>query len=366
VTVTKVLCAFGILLACMPQVGKAIDPLVAYRVTGLGLLPGTGYSGANAINDLGEVTGGSGSKVFLWTPQTGMQDLGAPAGVIAAAGVGINNNGQIAVSTFTEYSSRYNAHAFRWSAGAFQDLGTLGGTYSTTYGIDATGRVAGYSFTSVGAIHAYRSTTGASPTDIDSLGGDYSVGYGINAGGQVVGMAYTSQNENRAFLWTGSGNMQDLGTLGGTLSQANDISDSGLIVGISSTADAADHAFIIQNGVMTDLGSLQYSSSATAVNDLGQVIGAVDDQPFVWDSVAGMRLLNNILDPATSDGWSLEQAFDINDSGQIVGQGIHDGVITSFLLTPVPEPSAIVLCALFGVAAGFLPVRRYASCRMGL
>ena len=97
-----------------------------------------------------------------------MLDLGIPDGFYNAAGVGINNNGRLPECR-QEFDTSFRRHAFRWSAGVYQDMGTLGGTFSTTYGIDESGRLAGYAYTSTD-IHAYRSTTGALLVDIDSLG----------------------------------------------------------------------------------------------------------------------------------------------------------------------------------------------------
>jgi hypothetical protein len=45
------------------------------------------------------------------------------------------------------------------------------------------------------------------------------------------------------------------------------------------------------------------------------------------------------------DGWVLQTAESINDSGQIVGYGTRDGNTRAFLLTPVPEPSTLLLAA---------------------
>jgi probable HAF family extracellular repeat protein len=361
---TRLMCTLGVVLASMPQIGKALPPVVPYRVTDLGVISGADSSYANGVNDLGYVTGGSNNHIFLWTAQTGMQDLGGLAGYFSSTGVAINNNGQIAATAQPVTFPPFDGRAVRATTSTLQNLGTLGGTYSTAYGIDATGRVAGFAYTSAADIHAYRSTTGASLVDIDSLGGNYSLGYGINASGQVVGQAYNSQQQYHAFLWTGSGSMQDLSTLGGTQSQANDISDSGIIVGDSSTTNnAAYHAFIIQNGVMTDLGSLTTQSSyGYAVNNLGQVIGSFTDgdygYPYLWDSTAGMRPLNSLLDPVTGAGWTLLQANDINNVGQIVGYGFHNGVVRGYLLTPVPEPSAIALLATVGAFFGLRTGRR--------
>src|SRR5437762_3465040 len=54
---------------------------VMYTLTDLG--GGDNYSSASGINDLGQVVGTSGafySRAFLWTPETGMRDLGALPG----------------------------------------------------------------------------------------------------------------------------------------------------------------------------------------------------------------------------------------------------------------------------------------------
>jgi probable HAF family extracellular repeat protein len=329
-------------------VGEAAAEPVLYRVTDLGVLAGDHHPAALALNDVGQVVGSYGQTAFLWSESTGMQDLGIPAAFYSARGVGINESGQVAVAV-GKNSVPWDGHAFRWSAGVYEDMGTFGGTYSVTYGIDDTGRLAGYAYTTLGAIHAYRSTTGTTLDDIDSLGGDYSLGYGINAAGHVVGQAYNASKQHHAFLWTGSGSMQDLGTLGGTQSQANDISDSGIIIGDSSTAgNAAYHAFILRNGAMTDLGSLtEHSSWGVAVNDAAQVIGQYSDgefgHPYLWEETNGMRNLNTLLEPISGTGWTLFTANDINNRGQIVGQGRHNGLVRAFLLTPVPEPGALVL-----------------------
>lgn len=54
--------------------------------------------------------------------------------------------------------------------------------------------------------------------------------------------------------------------------------------------------------------------------------------------------LNDLL--VNGAGWELIEAADINDVGQIVGQGRINGAEHGFLLTPVPEPAALGLLTL--------------------
>ncbi|MCX6977065.1 MAG: HAF repeat-containing protein, partial [Verrucomicrobia bacterium] len=93
-------------------------------------------------------------------------------------------------------------------------LGSLGGTGSAAFSINASGQVTGGSHPAVGRDHAVR-WTGTTPTDLGTLGGNTSFGYGINDFGQVVGVSrITGNSALHAFLYSGTA-MTDLGTLGG-------------------------------------------------------------------------------------------------------------------------------------------------------
>ena len=59
-----------------------------------------------------------------------------------------------------------------------------------------------------------------------------------------------------------------------------------------------------------------------------------------------MRNLNDLLD-SSGNGWLLNFAYDINEAGQIIGDGQHcigsTCVEHAYLLTPVPEPALVAL-----------------------
>ncbi|MEX2317460.1 MAG: hypothetical protein WD669_09935 [Pirellulales bacterium] len=62
-----------------------------------------------------------------------------------------------------------------------------------------------------------------------------------------------------------------------------------------------------------------------------------------------MQSLNTLLD-SSGDGWFIEEVFGgINNAGQIAASGrvVGDRFFThALLLTPIPEPSTLMLCVM--------------------
>ena len=125
----------------------------------------------------------------------------------------------------------------------------------------------------------------------------------------------------------------DLGTLGGSFSLAYGINDNGQIDGFSTLpGDAVEHSFVIEKGVMTDLGTLggPNSESFANLNNAIQVAGTAEtsiSDPNGEDFCAfGTHLVclgfvwhHGIMKPLEPLGGGNSQAAAINDRGQVAG-----------------------------------------------
>jgi probable HAF family extracellular repeat protein len=316
----------------------------SYTITDLGVPDGPYVASyAQSISNSGVVVGwaenSSGEhQAFVWENDT-MTNIGTLGGDESEA-LHINDLEQVV--GWAENTGG-NAHAFRWDGDTMTDLGTLGGSISRAFGISISGQVAGYSNTAGSSDYHACLWEGDTVTDLGTLGGPWSKAYGMNDNGQVVGKSDTGEtvidlngierNIVLACLWQGDTAI-DLGSLGGLFSQANHINNPGQIVGSSYLATGNNtHAFIWESGVMTDLGTLGGNASeAHGINNFSQVVGFSDGSAFIWEN-GTMTDLNDSITPGS--GWTLIEAYDINNAGQIVGWGINpDGEEHAFILTP--------------------------------
>jgi probable HAF family extracellular repeat protein len=315
---------------------------VNYQIIDLGDLGGI-FPNAQDINNSGQVTGRSGitgntaSHAFLYSGGI-MQDLGTlinPSG--NSVGEGINSSGQVTGdSTITSGDT----HAFLYSNGVMEDLDTLGGTSSYGRSINDSGQVTGSSSLADGCGHAFLYSDGVME-DIGALAGCDARGIYINNSGQITGESTIDavSMTKHAFLYS-DGVMLDLGTLGGTSSFGKSINDIGQVTGGSGTAvEFVSHAFLYSDGVMQDLGTLGGNYSlGSGINNSGHVVGVSYTSSF--ELTAFLYDGNNMLDlcvlaDCSNNGWSDLDARSINDRGDIVGFGLHNGVSRAFLAKPI-------------------------------
>ena len=222
------------------------------------------------------------------------------------------------------------------------DLGTLGGTSSSTNGINSLGQVTGGASTSAGETHAYRTAPNqgiALSDDFGTLGGTFSVGNAINDAGQIAGSSSTGSTTHAFRSSTNFAPLAltDLGTFDGTFSSfGSGINFSGQVTGEAHVANTAACSFVFSNSVFrttststvsggSNLGTLLAnncrSAQGWAINDAGVVVGEsatvlLTGQPNHAFRATGSSPMTD-LHPGTSFSNSI--AVGINNVGQIVG-----------------------------------------------
>lgn len=189
----------------------------------------------------------------------------------------------------------------------------LGPVVTDAFAINNDGSVTGnVSFT--GTTHAFLSERGIA-SDIHQLGTN-SFGNAINDRGIVSGNYIDASGTRRAFMWS-AGSASDLGNFGLALDTvANGINSAGAIVGGSSAMPSmVQHAYRWTPAGIEDLHQLGGSSEAFDINNTGQIVGTFEGaatRAFV------LTYGGTMIDLGTLGGASAE-ARAVNDSGVIVG-----------------------------------------------
>jgi probable HAF family extracellular repeat protein len=235
-------------------------------------------------------------------------DLGTLGGKNSYA-TGINNLGQlVGTSEMADFIANTDApveHAFFFD-GSLHDIGVAANRINLGYAINSAGHIAGETEHTAFIYDGLFRFVTLNPCCS-------SVAVGINDSDTIVGSAYLPDHKQQAFRFDGT--FQFLGTLGGNDSYAHAINKLGVIIGTSDTAEIAGGGYQIQRAFIYD-GSLrpipgaeQGESSATGINDAGQIVGTLNGHVFLYDGK--MHDLNP--GPGTSESPK------INNLGVVVG-----------------------------------------------
>ena len=310
------------------------------------------------------------NQAFIWDSTNGYKVL-PPLVVNAESGVwGINDNGQVSGHS---YNADELEHAVRWdnTGGLVQDIvvvdiGTLtntttgvSGETSTSYGINNLGQVAGYSDIPNDdglfiAFHAFKYDDATGLQDLGTLTthapyyqNGYSISYCINSSEQTVGLAHNSLWEVLAFIHDETSGMQALSidpAYSGCEWHAAVINDSGFIGGRVIAAKNQLLPYYWENSSASPVriampAAFPYGE-IYGINESGQMVGMMWDtdqedaveHAFIFDIQNGVRDLNDLIDPGSQ--FVLQNARDINNSGQISGTCIYNDEKRGFLLDP--------------------------------
>ncbi len=287
----------------------------------LGSLPT--QSNANGINDNSFVVGQSGPEGFVYTPQTGMQGVGFLLSGTYSALEAINNS-NVAVGGAVPRGASIADAAIWDPANGLRDLNKMivnppsNWAPTDATAISQNGLIAGIGSAGYSALppppnqHAF-ALAGGSLTVIPDPG-TFIQPASINSNGDVVGEFFDSQGQH-AFIYSAANGTQEIGDPSAPIASANEITDSGLVLGGITLADGSEYGFL-------------------------------------YTQAGGMVNLNTLVD---LNGWTINDAIGMNQSGQIVCDAVNSSsVLHGFLLTPVPEPTTTALLTGFAAVTAVL------------
>ncbi|MEP7347525.1 MAG: hypothetical protein ABI877_19810 [Gemmatimonadaceae bacterium] len=198
-------------------------------------IPAGGYSDtfAEGLNDAGTVVGIANTGTvqpgagFIWSATTGMTLLTGPGPVPKTTTAWDINNAGVVVGQVAGPGVRF--HAYKYTvAGGYVDLHPPGYQSSNALAIAENGDVAGVvTLPGFAALHAALWLANGTFIDLGTLGSTTATAFGLNSLGSVVGSSEKATGVEFGFRWTSTTGMQPSPQPG----RANDISDGGRIVG---------------------------------------------------------------------------------------------------------------------------------------
>lgn len=324
-------------------------------ITPLGFLPGgSGSATATDVSNSGNAAigyspGPNGFEAFLWTPLVGMQGLGdLPGGGFTSYANGVTADGAKVVGQATPSTT----YGFQWTSGSgmSQINGIQGGTmtYSICNGVSDDGSViVGVTNSLAFGIRATIWRNGGLGVIQDDLptGSTFSEAMGVSGNGlYTCGWSATSTGNDGA-LWgpTGLVHLPDLAG-GPTDARARAASDDGrTVVGRGWDANSNTAVRWVNFGTPqllapSTISSPGFNSEAMDCSANGGVIVGQAYFPqggaFIWTLATGMLDLRQVLTAQGIDmtSWSIfSNAVGVSSDGAtIVGNGIHNGVITGY------------------------------------
>ena len=321
-----------------------------YTITDLG--PGT----AVALNSRGQVLGST-TYAFVWTNGTRHYLPALPGDKGGTEAISLSDSGQAlgysySVPRIPEGGSE--RHPFVWRDGVLAPILVGPGAY-TAVKINNAGQVLlqGDIYGNANAPSLLWKEGQSTPITAVGINGNPLYLISLNNNGSFLGAASDSGEQfqetpipSRTYL-VKNGQVTDVGFLPNRLNTGPlFLNDSDQIVGVGF-ADSPDDPinppqyYLWQNGAIAGLTGFPRGFQAQGFSNTGQIVGYLHD-----DSTANRyacrydlnthTLVNLDATVGSAAGWKLDYATTINDAGQIIGQGQHNGKSRTYLLTPLP------------------------------
>jgi probable HAF family extracellular repeat protein len=179
-------------------------------------------------------------------------------------------------------------------------------------------------------------------------GADFNYGYAMNDHGHVVGQSRNRQDvQTRSYIYS-NGKVKDIGLLEGTNhNEVSDINNADQVVGTChyfddpSSTNTNLRPYIYNKGVIKEIPTPYGKGTATAINNLGQIIGTYIDEGTSGDSLnkpyiySGGKIHDaDSLPGVAAPGRIISGVSKINNKGQMLASGTENGQRSYFLITP--------------------------------
>ena len=272
------------------------------------------YLQPGGVNNSGQAVGSlfllepapNGYHAFLYENGT-LQDISAQAGVVLQAGVGINDAGQILCLGVYQSDPKATSRAFLYSQGKVVDLDPAAATPHNVAAINASGQIAGGTYT-----HVALYTNGAWQDLGAPPGATYVTPACLNTRGDIAGIFFDANQISHVFLYK-KGTFTDV-----------DAVASGYSVEVAGIDDNDAVTFRASTGPMP--GGAGQSATAGKVAARARATSDPNVGVFVWDAAHGVQALPV---PANAEAGAVFVSS-VNHQGDIFG---------SYLLSQTPSAS---------------------------